>query len=105
MKKVFRLILQVLRGFFINPFWKSLQVIIVIILSLAISGVLWYIYETKIHQNSIPFIFASGLVVLNLILGNYLWNREKLAALFLIYTGLFVQVLMLIFIRYLMMTF
>lgn len=105
MKKILSILIEVLRGFFINPFWKSLQVIIVLASSFAINGLLWYIYQTKIKENPIPFIFATGLIILNLILGNFLWNREKLASIFLIYTAVFTQILMLIFIRYLTIVF
>jgi len=105
MKKLISIIKEILRGFLKNPFWKSLQIDIVLGLSIALNGLLWYIYETKIHQNPVPFIFASGLIFLNLILANYLWNREKLSSLFLLYTGFFIQILMLIFIRYLTLTF
>ncbi len=105
MKKIINIIKEILRGFFLNPFWKSPQIIAVLFFSLAINGILWYIYQTKIKVNTIPFFFATGLVILNIILGNFLWNREKLASLFLIYTGLFIQILMLIFIRYLTITF
>ena len=105
MKKIFILIKEILRGFVVNPFWKSLQVIIILGLSLVINGILWYIYQTRIKSNPIPFIFAAGLIVLNLILANFLWNREKLASILLIYTALFIQILMLIFIRYLTMIF
>jgi len=105
MKKILSILIETLRGFVINPFWKSWQVIIVLVCSLAINGILWYIYQTKIKVNPIPFVFATGLIILNLILGNFLWNREKLASIFLIYTGLFIQILMLIFIRYLTITF
>ena len=105
MKKILSILIEILRGFFINPFWKSLPVIVVLVASLAINGLLWYIYQTKIRANPIPFIFASGLIILNLILGNFLWNREKLASIFLIYTAFLIQILMLIFIRYLTIIF
>lgn len=105
MKKIFHIIIAILRGFIVSPFWKHLQVIIVLVLSLVANGILWYIYQTRIRVNPVPFFFATGLVILNLILGNFLWNREKLASSLLIYTGLFIQILMLIFIKYLTIAF
>lgn len=105
MMKIFSYILGILKGFVINPFWKSLYVLIIIGLSLVINGLLWYIYLTKIKANPLPFFFATGLVILNLILGNFLWNRDKLSSYLLIYSGLFIQILMVIFIRYLMIAF
>jgi hypothetical protein len=74
-------------------------------LSLAINGFLWYIFESKLRQNSILFIFTSVLIALNFSLGNFLWNREKLASLFLALTCLFIQILMIIFVSFLFLVF
>lgn len=105
MKKILSIIWAVLKDFIFNSYWKSWAVLIIVFLSLVINAILWYIFEIRIKQNSLPFFFASGLIILNLILGNYLWEREKLASFFLLLVGLFTQILMLIFIRYLMMVF
>ena len=105
MKNILVIIKGILRGFIFNPFWKSAAVLVCLVLSLATGSVLWYIYTSKLHENPIPFIFASVLIILNFVLANFLWNREKLASYFLIYTALFVQILMLLFIRYLFLTF
>ena len=105
MKNILSIIKGMLRGFIINPFWKSPQVLISLVLALATDGVLWYIYTSKLHANPIPFIYASVLIILNFVLANFLWNREKLASFFLIYTALLVQILMLLFIRYLFLAF
>lgn len=105
MKKVFNFILGSLRGFLKNPFWKSIHILIILGLSLAICGFLWYTYATKIKNNPLPFIFTSGLFGLNLILSNYLYNKEKLSSFLLIYTALFAQILMVVFLRYLLLSF
>ncbi|MBM2820836.1 MAG: hypothetical protein HW405_596 [Candidatus Berkelbacteria bacterium] len=105
MKKIFKIILGVLRGFFVNHFWKSIVVLITLGLSLALNGILWYIYVSKIKHEPTPFVFASALIVLNFSLGNFLWNREKLTSYFLIYTCLFIQILMLLLVRYLFLVF
>jgi len=105
MRKIFSVAKNIIKSFFINSFWKSWKVLAIIFLSLAINGILWYIYLLKLRQNPIPFIFSSGLIGLNLILGNFLWNRQPLASYFLLFTGLLVQVLMAVFIRYMMMVF
>lgn len=102
MRKIFEIFKGILRGLVKNPFWQSGQVWLSFGLSLVINGLLWYIYVVKIRQNPLPFIFSSGLIFLNLILANFIWNREKIASLFLIHTGLLAQILMLIFIRYLL---
>jgi len=105
MKNILVILKGILRGFVFNPFWKSPVVLISLVLALATDGVLWYIYTSKLHENPIPFIFASVLIILNFVLANFLWNREKLASYFLIYTALFVQILMLLFIRYFFLAF
>ncbi len=105
MKKIYLIFKGVIKDFIFNSFWKSWSVIIIIVLSLTLNGFLWYIFLSKIKVNFVPFIFASGLIFLNLLLGNFLWEREKIASYFLISVGLFVQVLMLVLIRFLMMIF
>ena len=105
MKKILEIILTNIKGFFLNSFWQNLKVIIIVVFSLAINGLLWYIFKLKIRFNPIPFIFAAGLILLNLVLANYLWHREKISSFILLGTGLFAQILMLLFIRYLMLVF
>lgn len=105
MKKILAMILGNLKGFLFNVFWLNPSVIIIIFFSLAINGILWYIFQIKVRFNPIPFIFASGLIFLNLILANFLWEKEKIASFILLGTGLFTQILMLLFIRYLMFIF
>jgi hypothetical protein len=100
MKKIFKIIWPILRGFFINPFWEKWPIVVGLGLSLAINGILWYIYAIKIKHNPVPIEYASGLIIINLILANYLYLKEKLASIFLIYSALFIQILMLIFIRF-----
>ncbi len=105
MKKIFSFLWGTVKNFFLNSFWRTWPILLIIVLSLALNAILWYIYELKIKQNPLPFFFASGLIILNLILANFLWNKEKLASVFLLSTGLLVQFLMLMFIRYLTMVF
>jgi len=104
-KKFLNSLLNILKDFIFNSFWKSWPLLVMLFFSLAINAILWYIFQTRIKENAIPFFFASGLILLNLILGNYLWEREKLLSFFLVGIGLFTQILMLVFIRYLMMVF
>jgi len=99
MRNILKVLKQVLKDFFINPFWKSWWALVLIVVSFAINSFLWYFYFLKIKENPNPFIFSSGLIFLNLVLANYLWNREKLASYFLLTVALFAQILMLIFIK------
>ena len=103
MKKYLLILKGIIKDFFLNSFWKSIPILVIIFLSLALNVFLWYIFQTRVKSNPVPFYFASGIIGLNWILGNYLWEKEKLASYFLISTALFTQVLMLLLIRYLTM--
>lgn len=91
--------LHILKEFFVNPFWRKWPIVIGLGLSILINAILWYIYIIKIKHNPIPFEYASGLIIINLVLANYLYLKERLASIFLIYTALFIQILMFLFIR------
>lgn len=103
--KTFNIAKQILRDFFINTFWRNWLVLGSLALTLALNGLLWYIYQSKIKVNPNPFILASVLVLINLLIANYLWNREKLASAFVLITVLIIQVFMLASIKYLMIIF
>ncbi len=105
MKNIISIFKGILRGFIFNSFWKSPAVLITLSFSLAINGVLWYIFESKVRQNPILFIFASVLIALNFSLGNFLWNREKLTSFFLVFTCLFIQILTVLFISFFFLAF
>lgn len=105
MKKIISSLLNIIRGFIFNSFWRSWTVLAIIFLSLVLNAILWYIFLTKIKVNVLPFYFASGLIILNLLLANFLWEKEKLASYFLIAVGIFSQILMLVFIRFLTIIF
>lgn len=104
MKKIILKIIRILRGFVLNPFWKSKLNIILFVLTLAISAVLWYIYATRIHNNLNYFIFASGLIIINTILANYLYSKDELLSLILLSAAFFSQVIILAFINFLLIS-
>ena len=105
MKKIITIILSILRGFFVNPFWKSKLNIVILAISLAISAVLWYIYAVRIHSFLNYFLFASGIIVINTILANMFYNRERILSLILLFVALFSQLLIISFIRFLFISF
>jgi hypothetical protein len=105
MSNIYSVLKQIIRDFFINHFWKKWQIIVILILTVGLNVFLWYTFETKIKDNSSPFLFSSGVAVINLILANYLFNREKIASYILITIGLSIQILMLLFVRYLIVVF
>lgn len=104
MKKIFKIILGSLRGFFINPFWKARENIVILFLTLAISAILWYIYAVRIHLFLNYFLFASGLILINTSLANLFYNRERILSLILLLTALFSQILIISFIRFLLIS-
>jgi len=105
MTKAFIIIKQILKDFFINPFWRTWSILVSIGLSLIANAGLWYIFAIKIKQNPNPFFFATGIILLNIVISNYLFNREKLANYFLLLVALSIQIFMLAFSKYLIIVF
>lgn len=105
MKKILKALLNIFKDLIFNSFWRTRAVLLIVVLSLILNAILWYYFKVRIKENSLPFIFATGLIFLNLLLGNFLWEKEKLASYFLILVGFFIQILMLVFLRFLIMVF
>jgi hypothetical protein len=103
--KIINILSQIFRDFLLNSFWKNWLVVVSLSLTVVLNGLLWYEYFVKIKVNPNPFILASGFILIDLVLANYLWNREKLASAFVLVTILIIQIFMLAFSKYLMIIF
>lgn len=106
MKSFFKFIFDRIRNFFVNPFWKSLPSILVLIFTLALNGLIWYLY-LKQYRSIIgyePIAFSSAVVLLNLFLAAIVYKREALASYILLSTGLTVQIIFVVFLRFLAMS-
>ena len=100
------------------PFWKNRAVEILLILALATQILIWVFWIWKMRligqiysplvtnqtlgnfsTYSLP-VFGVIILILNTILAQYSFSREKIASFFLISTSFFVQILILILIRF-----
>ena len=105
--------------FFSNSFWKNKLLSNLIFASLILNGSLWaYFFQNEkesaypaiLHYNiifgvdyldeysKIYLISSAGLIIIfaNVILGYILYNKEKLAAYFLIFNALLAQVFLIV---------
>lgn len=100
-KKILKAILSQLKYFFINPFWISWQILIVVILALALNGWTWDLYLTKYKEmiNVTPVIYASAVILLNLFLAAIYYPKEKIVSWILIGIGLLIQLFIIFFIK------
>jgi len=101
MKKILKIILSQLKYFFINPFWLSWQILVVVVLILALNGWTWDLYLTKYKEmmNVTPVIYASAVILLNLFLAAIYYPKEKIVSLILIGIGLLIQLFIIFFIK------
>ncbi len=98
--QILKIAKQIIKDFIVNPFWKNWSVLLLIGMILGLNFLLWYTFVLKIKENPNPFILVSGLTVLNIILANYLWNKEKLASFYLLIIILTIAAFMMAFIKY-----
>lgn len=106
MKIFFKFIFDRIRNFFVNPFWMSLASLLIVFLTLLLNGLVWYLY-IKQYRNIIgyePISFSSAVFLLNLFLAAIVYKRETLASYILLSTGLTVQIIFIVFLRFLAMS-
>lgn len=70
-------------------------------IALAVNAIIWGIWWWKIKSDPNPFIFASGILFVNLFLANYLARKQLLSAYFISSVTIFIQVLTFIFLCFL----
>ncbi len=114
-----KFLLSGIRLFFSNSFWKNKLIVNLIFAGLVLNGSLWaYFFQNEkesaypaiLHYNiifgvdyldeysKIYLISSAGLIIIfaNVILGYILYGKEKLAAYFLIFTALLVQIFLIV---------
>lgn len=99
MKKFGNYILGQLKYFFVNPFWITFSVLVILAVSFIADGLIWYLYWGKYREiiNIIPIGFSSSVLILNLFLANITFPKEKLISYILLSTGLMIQLFILFF--------
>jgi len=87
--------------FIFNPFWRSWGVVVILALSLALNGLVWYTYYQVIHHSLgfTPILYSSGVLLLNLFLANIIYRKEPLASFILMGLSLIIQAFIYIFMR------
>lgn len=106
MKKITNYLLNQLKYFFVNQFWTSFPVIIILILSIVLNGIIWFQYIEKYREviNSTPIIYSSAVFILNLFLAAISYPKEKLISWVLISIALLIQVFILFFVKTVFLT-
>jgi len=106
MKKNLMYLWQKIKEFFINPYWANWTVILLIFLSVLLNGLLWYIWWKKYQDlvGVVPISYSSAVLILNVFLSNLSYRKEALVNFVLLGTGLLVQIIYLIFLRFFAMS-
>lgn len=99
MNKIIPYVKAQLKYFFINPFWRQISVVVILIISLLINGSVWFLYLTKmrIFGNITQIGFSSAVLILDLILAGISFPRQQLVSYILISAGLLVQIIFITF--------
>lgn len=104
--KIFKYVWQKIKEFILNPFWLNWASILLIVLTLALNGLIWYFWA-KYYQDLIgivPISYSSAVLFLNIFLGNLTYRKETLVTFILLGTGLIIQIVYLIFLRFFAMS-
>ena len=106
MKKLFITILNQFKHFFLNPFWSSKATLPLMIISVILNGLIWYLYLKRYNAlvGVVPIGYSSAVIILNIFLANITYRKEVLASIVLLGVGLSVQLIYLIFLRFFSMS-
>lgn len=66
----------------------------IIIVSLILNALIWFFYLTKYREivNITPIFYSSAVLVLNLSLGNIVFQKQPLMTYLLLGTGILIQI-------------
>lgn len=106
MKKFFQTIWLQIKYFFVNPFWVQKMVILLVTITLVLNGSIWYLYLKKYTGliGFVPISYSSAVLLLNIFLAAIIYRKETLVSFVLLGTGLTIQIIYLIFLRFLAMS-
>lgn len=101
MKKIIKFILPQLKYFFLNPFWTSWIIIVILIISLVLNGLIWYLYLGKYHEviNLTPIGYSSGVLMLNLFLAAIIYPKQRMISFIFLGTNILIQLFTLFLIK------
>ena len=97
--KILNYLLKQLKFFIINPFWTKVPILGIIIISLVINGLIWFFYLTKYREmvNITPIYYSSAVLILNLLLGNIIFQKQPLMTYLFLGTSVLIQIFILYF--------
>lgn len=106
MKKILSYIVKQLKYFFVNSFWLTWPVIVIIAISILIDAIVWYEYVNKYRDfvNITPIAYSSAVLILNIMLANILFPKEKVMSYILLGSGFLIQIFILFFLKLSIMT-
>jgi hypothetical protein len=101
MKKILSFLLPQLKYFIINPFWWSYKILIIIIPSIIMNGLIWYLYLSnyKNFVSNTSVIYSSAVLVLNIFLANTIFPKQNLATYILLGTGFLIQIFIIYYLK------
>lgn len=108
-------------NFLISKFFRDKVILSFLISTFILNGIIWFLWIWRLKGIGYPIYapfsffnlgnqyqfwlipsFGLGILILNWLLGQISYNKVKLASYFLIGTAAFIQILILIFLRFLL---
>jgi hypothetical protein len=102
MKNFFKTIWPQIKYFIVNPFWINKFNIILITLTIVANFFIWYLYLKKYGNliGIVPISYSTAVVMLNIFLSAIIYRKELAASFILLGTGIFIQVVYLVFLKF-----
>lgn len=102
MKKILSYILAQLKYFFLNPFWTSWIILVIIVLGLGLNGYIWYFYLVRMQALTglTPVGYASGVLLLNIFLADISYQRQVILSWILLSTAVLIQIIFIVFLKF-----
>ena len=108
-------------NFLISKFFRDRIILSFLISAIILNGLIWFLWSWRLKGIGYPIYtpfsflklssvyqfwflpsFGLGILILNWLLGQMIYKKENLASYFLIATAAFIQILILIFLRFLL---
>ncbi len=106
MKKIIIYFLTQTKRFFVNPYWIDWRILIFMIPTFILNALVWYLWA-RYYQDLIgvvPIGYAAAVALLNIFLGGLSYRKEILVTFVLLGTGLLIQTIYIIFLKFFAMT-
>jgi len=90
-----------IKYFFTNPFWRSIPVVILLVLAIVLNCLIWFFYSRygRDMMSVVSVGYSSGVVILNLFLGNLVYDKEEIISLIIVGIAVLIQIAFLVFLK------